>query len=522
MKNKNIAVALLITIILASCMPAVIVAPATEAAVPASTLTSVPTATPTITPVPAPENIADAKDLPVWVDEFVHAYGGKVTVDGMEMDAGQLTDEIRKNGVKFIEPKQHNGAEIFFVVVNSVPLAMRDGNGQWLEATMARLGEFNGVEFECSLRLDGRKYDEFLKISEKALGSRPIVVWTTNLDTTRVFGDFSEADWQRVIDNWDNIQQDFSSGTVPPDYPYYWQWGMDGMDGDVMRAFGGNPQFRSTQLYESGLRPDGIRIEPLKQFQSQKSQAEMLKIFEFVVRTRVLMFPEVQRWDVSDEVAAAYIGFINNDEPFIDVNFWGVATGLDPAQLTLKVAQWVKMDNPNARTYINEPTIFDQGNPVAFDQIGYFYNVFIPEIINGDNNHDIDGVIGQNNWWIYEPQDWSAISERIDYLNANGLEIGGSETMIVSGDIPINNCCGRRKLIQVQDPKLAQAEMYTAWLDLYLDKGIKTIGFGNIDDFYAWTQDVGLPDANPTLFDIEFRAKPAYFAIVQVLYEHLP
>jgi len=35
----------------------------------------------------------------------------------------------------------------------------------------------------------------------------------------------------------------------------------------------------------------------------------------------------------------------------------------------------------------------------------------------------------------------------------------------VSGDIPINNCCGRHKLVQIQDPKLAQAEMYAQWMD---------------------------------------------------------
>ncbi|HRJ59363.1 MAG TPA: endo-1,4-beta-xylanase, partial [Anaerolineales bacterium] len=107
-------------------------------------------------------------------------------------------------------------------------------------------------------------------------------------------------------------------------------------------------------------------------------------------------------------------------------------------------------------------------------------------------------------------------------LQENGFEIGGSETMVVSGPVPINDCCGRSKLIEIEDPRLAQAEMFAQWLDLYLDKGVKTIGFGNIDDFYAWTQDSGPPDANPTLFDIDFRAKPAYYAIVQVLYEHIP
>lgn len=205
----------------------------------------------------------------------------------------------------------------------------------------------------------------------------------------------------------------------------------------------------------------------------------------------------------------------------MDVHFWENATGLSPAELTNKVAQWVKEDNPKAKTFITESDIFDTGNSVASAEIDYFYNTYIPEINKLNSNHSIDGVIGENNWWIYEPQNWSVISDRIDSLTAKGLEIGGSETMIVSGDTPINDCCGRHKLIQLQDPKLAQAQMYAQWLDLYLNKGIKTIGFGNIDDFYAWTQDVGLPDANPTLFDIDFRAKPAYYAIMQVLYAHL-
>jgi hypothetical protein len=204
------------------------------------------------------------------------------------------------------------------------------------------------------------------------------------------------------------------------------------------------------------------------------------------------------------------------------VNFWALATGLSPVELTEKVAQWVKKDNPEAKTFITEGDIFDTGNPIAAASIDYFYNVYIPGIIKNDSNHYIDGVIGENNWWIYEPQDWSVISKKIDSLTSNGLAIGGSETMIVSGDTPINDCCGRHKLVQITDPKLAQAEMYAQWLDLYLNKGIKTIGFGNIDDFYAWTQDVNLPDAAPTFFDIDFRAKPAYYAMVQVLYEHLP
>lgn len=509
---------MLVPIILVSCAPAAIVVP-TEMAIPNSTITPIPPP-PTITPTPAPENIADSKDLPIWVDEFVHAYDGTVVINDVEMDANKLTVELRENGDKYIESKKINGAEILFLVVNEIPIAMREDNGQWQEATMAKLGDINGVEFECSLRLDGRKYQEFSEISKKALGNQPVIVLTTNLDVTEVFGDFSESDWQSILDNWNEIQNLLSSGKVPVGYPYYWKSGEEGMDADVIRAFGGNPQYRSQQLYEGGLRPDGNRIEALKQFQTQKSKEDMLKIFEFVVRTRVLQFPEIQRWDVSDEISADYVQYSYNKVK--EANFWGLGTGLQPSELTLKVAEWVKQDNPQAQTYITESNIFDLTNPVAVDELYYFYEIYIPEIIKGNTSNQIDGVIGENNWWIYEPQDWSKIAEKIDYLNKNGLKIGGAETMIVSGDVPINDCCGRRKLIEIRDPRQAQAEMFSKWIDLYLDKGITTIGFGNIDDFYAWTQDVGLPDANPTIFDVDFRAKPAYYSIVKTLYDRIP
>jgi len=475
---------------------------------------------PTITLTPAPQSLADAPDLSTWVEDYVHAYESKVTVNGVEMDAEQLTAAIRQNPDEFTQIRSVNGENYSFLLINNIPLAMISGNGQWQEATIAKLAEFEGIGFECSLRLDDRKYIEFLDISKKVFNKNSVVVLTTNLDVTKVFGNFTQKDWQKVINNWDSIQSDFAEGKVPSDFPYDWSWGEQAIGEDVKQAFGGDPQYRSQQLYESGLREDGNLIVPLKQFQAHASREDMLKVFEFVVRSRVLQFPQIRRWDVSDEVSAGYVQYLFNNNQ--ESNFWGLATGLSPAQLTETAAQWVKKDNPQAKTYIIESNIFDTANKVAKDELNYFYNTYLPEIETLNTDHAIDGVIGENNWWIYEPQDWSVISERIDNLTAKGLEIGGSETMIVSGDTPINDCCGRHKLVQIQDPELAQAEMYGQWLDLYLNKGIKTIGFGNIDDFYAWTQDVGLPDANPTLFDIDFRTKPAYYAIVQVLYKHLP
>ena len=144
MKIKNVASVLLIAIILVSCSPAAKVVP-TETVMLSSTVTPIPPTpippTPTITPTPAPENLADAKDLSKWIDNYVHAFGGKVTVNGVDMDANQLTEEIRKNAEAFTLTKQINGTEYLFLLVNDIPLAMREGKGQWEELTSRRIVE---------------------------------------------------------------------------------------------------------------------------------------------------------------------------------------------------------------------------------------------------------------------------------------------------------------------------------------------------------------------------------------------
>ena len=187
------------------------------------------------------------------------------------MDAEQLTAAIRQNPDEFTQIRSVNGENYSFLLINNIPLAMISGNGQWQEATIAKLAEFEGIGFECSLRLDDRKYIEFLDISKKVFNKNSVVVLTTNLDVTKVFGNFTQKDWQKVINNWDSIQSDFAEGKVPSDFLMIGH-GEQAIGEDVKQAFGGDPQYRSQQLYESGLREDGNLIVPLKQFQAHASR----------------------------------------------------------------------------------------------------------------------------------------------------------------------------------------------------------------------------------------------------------
>ena len=98
---------LLASLMLSSCAP--------QTAKPASK--SIPTATiaPTVTPTPTPATLANSPDLPSWVEDYVHAYGGKVTIDGEEMDAEQLTTAIRQNPDVFTQVKPVNGMHYEFL-----------------------------------------------------------------------------------------------------------------------------------------------------------------------------------------------------------------------------------------------------------------------------------------------------------------------------------------------------------------------------------------------------------------------
>jgi GH35 family endo-1,4-beta-xylanase len=112
--------------------------------------------------------LADAKDLSKWVNNYVHACGGKTTVNSIEMDASQLTDEIRKNIESFTQMNEINGIEYSFFLVNDVPLAISEGKGQWEELTSRKIIEL-GTKPEDTLKYIGAEFSNpfFLNTTPK-------------------------------------------------------------------------------------------------------------------------------------------------------------------------------------------------------------------------------------------------------------------------------------------------------------------------------------------------------------------
>lgn len=138
MKNIIIAVIFLASMLLGSC------APGTVTPNPSSLPTAI--SAPTIIPTPAPQNLADAPDLPTWVDDYADAYDGMVTINGVEMDADQLTAAILQNPEGFTQSRYINEEKYEFLVVNNIPLAYVQSSQNWQETTIKVMGSFTGLK----------------------------------------------------------------------------------------------------------------------------------------------------------------------------------------------------------------------------------------------------------------------------------------------------------------------------------------------------------------------------------------
>lgn len=168
-----------------------------------------------------PQKLLEAQSLLIWVNEFVYAYGGSITVKDVEMDANQLVAEIQAHPDSFVQARQVGGEPYLFFIVNGVPLAMQGGDGKWREATMARLSEMSGVIFEFSRSgTPDDRQDDYARVLEKVAGKGSNFTFPGEMDTCRIYNEFSKDDWDRVIANWDEIKQGLDKGEIPSGYPY--------------------------------------------------------------------------------------------------------------------------------------------------------------------------------------------------------------------------------------------------------------------------------------------------------------
>jgi len=445
MKNKNIIAILFALFILASCSPAVTAVPPTETVIPTSTFTPIP---PTLTPTPAPEKITEAKDFSKWIDDYVHAYGGKIMVNNVEMDSSQLTNEVKANLDLFLQVKQINGSNFSLFVVNGVPLAIREPNDkQWQEMTLKTLGRFDNVIIGGMVE----KYPNTERIYKEFDGGLiNSNVWTTGKNGVNGELDFS----------YENFQLEYS------------------------KQFGYLP---SNNILDSILwgayLPSGF-----DSFSKEQAIAWMEKYITAVMEKH-------------KNTIGAYI--VVNEASFNDNIKKKV--GSEYIKLAFQIARKV---NPDA--YL----IYNQTDNHGAE--GKFVND-TAQVGNELYNEGLIDAIGIQGHMVYDN-----VSVRIPEREQIKKILDGYKAPIVltEFDVDLSFLSG-----STLEKHILQATMYANLTGACLDtKRCERIYFyGAFPDKNSWfVLSQNEPNAQATLWDDNSQRKAAFYAIVQVLYEHVP
>lgn len=490
---KHLAIFLLLAIIFTSCVPASTAIP-TQIAIPTSTSTPVPP--PTIIPTPAPENLADAGDLSAWVNQYVHAYGGHVTVNGANMDAAQLTNAIRANPDPFTQAKPINGVEYKFLVVNSIPLALQTPKRQW--------GKLRGRDLAGALKMDFAMPALYSDISDpknaEILENASMVTMTNDLGMNVVYGSLTTQDWKNILTNWDSIKKSIDDGKIPEGIPYNW----NGADAVFKFANEHDQKVKVQTLLNSGpVIPNAI-------YNGGFTKDELKKILELTTSVTVLKYQgKVAEWHAEDEQVVADINKQGNEK----YGFWAREVGIVDA--TEIVARTIRKLDPSAAITIAEDHVLDRKFGTLEPGLRAEFFKFVDELKK--RGVPLDGVDIENNVWAKNPPEIVYMKQILGEIQKRGLFIAADEANVLVGDqFPL-----WYEPLQVTG-NVAPEVIHRDIVQAYIDVGARGIGFGDVADKWSFVNYTGNKDTNPSLFDDNAEPKPAYYEVLKVLYEHLP
>jgi GH35 family endo-1,4-beta-xylanase len=468
MKIKNTISFFLVAVILVSCAPVATAIP-TEITIPTPIFTAI-SSTPTITPTPTPENIKDAKDLSVWIQAYVHAYGDKVIVNGMELNAEQLTDEIIKNETQFFQRKKINESEYLFLVVNDVPLAIRqesvtDAPRVWNQVHLKTIGDMLNLPIGSENRITPNFFDE-------------LSAATVN------------AEWYYM-----NPREDF----------YDW----NRLDKQI------------AQLQQGGISPAAITLHgfnfnnPAQWVIDKNPSVEEIRLILTNHITRMIEYGKTKGINMYTIINEPYAAITQNSyfyeklgDEYFTISFLAARKADPNAYLILNET------NSHYGLYLPNSKQIDKTNP-------WYLTYSIAEKLRETkvDGKPILNAVGfqmhttDMHWYPNQDKVPSGeeVFETVAYFKDLGIDI-----IVTEFDYDMHNFAGTP-----QEKLSKQAEYYYQWLDAVLDVGISQITFWDIDDESTWLKDNGIMDGMSTMFNYG-TPKPAYYSALKALYEHLP
>ena len=310
---------------------------------------------------------------------------------------------------------------------------------------------------------------------------------------------YSEVNWKTILDNWEFVQERFTLGSIPYESQIKWDpWGA-GRAGGLIRFAQRN---NMTVVVDSLLWSEDI---PESVFQGDFSRDELRKIAEFMVKTKVIKFKDqVREWSVISESVARNLW--GDDK----TAFWERKLGYP--QIVFDAFLWAREVAPNACLNLIEDTLdsTDEGRSITLNA-----TLRLLQIMK-DNNIPVDGISFENNFWIYAPPQKEQVMETIQHIQQLGYKIGHAQSsVVISEEWPIWK--SRPRTVQSLSDKLeAQARVYREILEIYIETGCD-FGLYGVTDADSWYSELGEPNADPYIIDKNFRPKPAYFAMLEVL-----
>jgi len=430
------------------------------------------------------------------VEEYVHAYGGMVNVNGVEMDAQQLTDAIRQDPVAFVQTKQMEGLGYSFAVVNDIPISMKATNSSWEKATFAKIAQKLGISI----------------LTRNNAGSDlivPEIATTLQMDYGDPYSIFNENfDWSKVTTNWDTIKQELIQGNIPFQDEIF--------DKNSFGFYANSHLLEYAKEHELGYKMDCL-FYPLYFFKypvyATLSPVEQKHVLFFMAAVKILQYPDASMTNLSCELIAWKLwGDSENTEQKLQ--------NLGSADFLVELSTFAKEVKPDIKLVIiedliiyNSPLYENLFEGIYVKQYNQFFDL-LAEL--KEKQAPIVGAMAENNMWIYSPPDPEFVEATLKKITDMGFEIAPSETVVgIDENHPVfsENYIPRVELLTLpsgisSDQK--QAEIFAMLLDVALDNGATYFGFGSASDSTA------------DMFDQNQKPKIAYFEVLKVLYEHIP
>jgi GH35 family endo-1,4-beta-xylanase len=477
-----------VSLCLSGCKPAVTPEPTPTIGTASA---AAPTTAPTVRPTPAPENLADAKDLPVWIDDYVHAYGGTVTVNGAVKDSDQLLGAVRADPGGFTERKTIQGNDALFLVVNGVPLAIQTDD-VWRAVLARDIADAKNAQFAMPLLWYQIYNEKFVGAFKNA----NVATITRDLDTGVVCKDWTSDDWKNLLREWETIKPQLDAGKIPGGFAYNWK------DADQIIQFARENRMglRAQHLVWNGDVPDPI-------YNGGFSKADLLKILEFTVSIKVMKYKGIiSEWNAADELV---ITEYSTDK----WGFWSKHVGLlDATRLS---AGLIRKIDPHATITFADDFELEERFYNAQPDLGIRLLKWV-KILKQEGL--IDKVDIENNRWVYDMPDLEYIENYLRQIQALGIGLSAPEiTVWNTKDFPIMP--GTRQAYSVvDDPLVAHAEAFRRVVQAYIDVGVYDIGLGDVGDETS-AANLFRPGANIALFDTQWKPKMGWYEILKVMYE---